>query len=175
METKICTKCGETKPLSDFHKERSRKSGYRPDCKACVAARWKRQRVAYRETAKKWRAAHPDALAAYQAKFKGAYRSASARCMAKALVKAKAAVYAAYGEKCNCCGETRQVFLTIDHINNDGAEERRLRGSGLPFYSNIIKLGFPKDRYQILCMNCNWAKRYGLCPHEEERRAKLVA
>jgi hypothetical protein len=27
--------------------------------------------------------------------------------------------------RCACCGETEERFLTIDHINNDGAEHRR--------------------------------------------------
>lgn len=34
--TKICTKCGEDKPVSSFHKNRD---GFRPDCKTCNNAR----------------------------------------------------------------------------------------------------------------------------------------
>ena len=29
-----------------------------------------------------------------------------------------------YGRACSCCGETEPAFLTIDHVNNDGAEHR---------------------------------------------------
>lgn len=75
-----------------------------------------------------------------------------------------------YGKKCNCknCPENRIEFLTLDHINNDGAKHnRKLGGKGrtLAIYEDVIKQGFPLD-YQILCHNCNWGKsRYGVCPH----------
>ena len=73
-----------------------------------------------------------------------------------------------YGKICKCCGETQLEFLTIDHINNDGAQHRRDLGKGASSYNvwlDIIRNGFPPD-FQILCMNCNWAKgKYGKCPH----------
>lgn len=68
-----------------------------------------------------------------------------------------------YGGRCNCCGETRFEFLTLDHVNNDGKQERQLRGQQI--YKRLIKEGFPTG-YQILCYNCNCAKGiYGICPH----------
>jgi hypothetical protein len=82
----------------------------------------------------------------------------------------------AYGGKCICCGETIPEFLTIDHINNDGAKQRKeIRpnkvrngggGSGVEFYRWLRKHGYPQDNYQLLCFNCNCAKGYfGQCPH----------
>ncbi len=78
-------------------------------------------------------------------------------------------VYNAYGGyKCSCCGETNEKFLTIDHINNNGARDREeMRKEGRDLYTYIIKNSFPSD-LQILCMNCNWAKRYGACPHQKD-------
>ena len=77
-----------------------------------------------------------------------------------------------YGNMCACCGETESLFLSIDHVNNDGASERRSkkdgkRLTGINFYIQIVKENFP-DRYQILCMNCNFGKyrNGGVCPHE---------
>ena len=35
MQSKQCTKCGETKPLSDFHKMKSAPDGHKYDCKPC--------------------------------------------------------------------------------------------------------------------------------------------
>lgn len=35
MENKTCTKCNETKPLTEFYKDSQKQSGYRPDCKDC--------------------------------------------------------------------------------------------------------------------------------------------
>lgn len=69
---------------------------------------------------------------------------------------------------CNCCGESIYEFLTIDHINNDGAEHRRKIGLGSRIYLWIIKNNFPKE-FQILCYNCNCARfrtKDKKCPHE---------
>ena len=80
-------------------------------------------------------------------------------------------VFAAYGGyKCNCCGESEQLFLSIDHIDNNGAEERRsgkYNGSGTAFYQWLRKSGFPSG-YQVLCMNCQVGKHKndGVCPHQ---------
>lgn len=41
---KTCTKCGEFKPFSEFHKKKSMKDGYRSACKMCTNA----QNTAYR-------------------------------------------------------------------------------------------------------------------------------
>jgi RecB family exonuclease len=74
-----------------------------------------------------------------------------------------------YGRICACCGETREAFLAIDHVDNDGAEHRRkIGGGGNAIYLWLEKNGFP-DRFQTLCQNCNWAKSRGGCPHIKER------
>lgn len=70
-----------------------------------------------------------------------------------------------YGRICKCCGETRQAFLTIDHINNDGYLHRKQIGRGYSMYAWIVK-NLP-DWLQVLCMQCNFAKgRLGVCPHK---------
>jgi hypothetical protein len=84
---------------------------------------------------------------------------------------AKQAVIAAYGGKCECCGETHWQLLTIDHINGDGHLHRRKVGKGRKIYKDLIRLGFPKDNYRLLCFNCNIARGfYGYCPHHPEDR-----
>jgi hypothetical protein len=68
------------------------------------------------------------------------------------------------GGKCQCCGETEPVFLTIDHVQGDGAQVRKLRRHLV--HKMILDEGCPPDRYQILCWNCNSAKHLlGVCPH----------
>lgn len=43
----------------------------------------------------------------------------------------RAEVIAAYGGRCACCGEATPEFLSIDHVNNDGAQHRReINGGG---------------------------------------------
>lgn len=71
----------------------------------------------------------------------------------------------AYGGKCACCGEARFEFLAIDHKYNDGAEHRRqIRGD---LYAWLKVRGWPRDRFQLLCHNCNMSKAfYGYCPHK---------
>ena len=39
-ESKVCSKCGETKPTSDFHKGSD--GGVKPECKSCTASMFKR-------------------------------------------------------------------------------------------------------------------------------------
>lgn len=81
-------------------------------------------------------------------------------------------VIRAYGGKCVCCGEATAEFLTIDHIDGNGAEHRkhlpRSKQSGAGFYLWLREQGYPKDNYQLLCMNCNFAKgHFGTCPHQK--------
>lgn len=35
-DSKVCSRCGEVKPLSEYKKASARKDGYRPECKACA-------------------------------------------------------------------------------------------------------------------------------------------
>ncbi len=65
--------------------------------------------------------------------------------------------------KCASCGYTNIRALTLDHINNDGAKQRReLKklgvSSGSGFYRWVKKNGYPSD-LQVLCMNCQFIKR----------------
>lgn len=76
-------------------------------------------------------------------------------------------VFEAYGGYvCKCCGEKEKAFLTIDHVNNDGAKHRKEVGTRL--YHWLKNNEFP-DGFQVLCMNCQWGKRCcgGVCPHQK--------
>lgn len=71
---------------------------------------------------------------------------------------------------CVCCGESGIEFLTIDHMNNDGAEHRKkLGGGGIRLYPWLKKNGYPSG-YQVLCYNCNIARHWngGVCPHRNK-------
>lgn len=80
----------------------------------------------------------------------------------------------AYGGRCVCCGEGTWQFLTIDHPKGDGQRDRephrKITGQ---FYAWLKKQGYPKGYYQVLCMNCNWVRRYDICPHETEKDPKI--
>lgn len=76
-------------------------------------------------------------------------------------------VYYQYGDRCACCGEANPLFLTIDHVNNDGHKLRQQHGMSSSLYRWIIREGFP-DIFQLLCYNCNMgkARNKGMCPHQ---------
>ena len=63
------------------------------------------------------------------------------------------------------------LFLTLDHVHNDGAAHRRALGKrgigGAAMYRILKNQGFPPG-FQILCFNCNWGKHHngGVCPHK---------
>jgi len=78
-------------------------------------------------------------------------------------------VFAHYGGYiCACCGETEEAFLSIDHINDDGASHRKTAGSGSRFYWWVVRNNFPPG-LQVLCWNCQWGKRkFGTCPHQHK-------
>jgi len=49
LKTKICSKCKESKPLSEYHKNKSMKSGYCCQCKKCFSLTGKSSYVKNRE------------------------------------------------------------------------------------------------------------------------------
>ena len=77
---------------------------------------------------------------------------------------------------CNCpsCNESNIEFLAIDHIEGGGGKHRKQVSGN--FYNYLIKEDFPEG-YQILCHNCNVAKRdKGYCPvHERKFREETFA
>ena len=87
----------------------------------------------------------------------------------------KGMVFAAYGNICACCGLTTLEFLTLEH-KKGGGRQHRIKRNYIGVYLDIIKRGYPKDDFCLLCMNCNFASREGrICPHELERRAQAIA
>ena len=65
---------------------------------------------------------------------------------------------------CACCHVNEIHFLSMDHINNDGAAHRKeVPMSDL--YRWLRRNNYPNN-FQVLCMNCNFAKgHFGMCPH----------
>jgi hypothetical protein len=96
---------------------------------------------------KKWQAKNPDKCRQYARDERAKLRSI---------------VFDHYGWECKCCGETTERFLTIDHINGGGYQHRREIKNAL--YRWLIQNSFPSE-FQTLCMNCNFAKGRGECPH----------
>jgi hypothetical protein len=68
-------------------------------------------------------------------------------------------VHAALGAKCMSCGEDTPKYLTIAHLNGDGAADKRKHGGGLGvlrYLYRFIKEGNTiPEGYGLECFNCN--------------------
>jgi len=67
---KQCTKCGETKPRTEFYKKTSRKDGLTSWCQSCIGIDGRNRRAVNpekgRESSKKYRDAHPEVYRQWQ-------------------------------------------------------------------------------------------------------------
>jgi hypothetical protein len=90
---------------------------------------------------------------------------------------AKEAAFLAYGGfVCACCGETEPVFLCLDHVNGDGADQRRKLGkSTMVLFRWLKNHGYPPGLFQVLCHNCNMGKHLGGCPHKRQRTTEIIS
>lgn len=70
-----------------------------------------------------------------------------------------------FGGACQCCGETIAEFLTMEHLQGGGNQDRKTFHGNI--YARARKEGYPPEKYGLLCMNCNFAEgKYGYCPHK---------
>lgn len=133
-----------------------------PERLAKVKSDWYQKNKDYCNTQnKEYRLSHKEELASY---------------FLECARKLKWEVIEKLGGECACCGEKRLEFLTVDHINGDGSEHRRSLASpngktsqGM-IYKDIKKQGYPKDKFRVLCSNCNFSIGvWGYCPHTQRR------
>lgn len=114
---KVCTKCGETKPLDQFHKRSAAKDGRQPACGTCMTAwalEWNKANPEYhRQKAREYVARHPDRHADMNLRWRlgvpwGTYD--------KMLVEQDG--------KCGICGDTspgaRTTRFHVDHDKDTG-------------------------------------------------------
>lgn len=186
---KTCPRCKETKEDTEFH--RNKKTGKLASyCNPCKRV-WERERRVlhkeeYNERAREWRKANPakarEAHYRWRKSHPETWRAAYGRWAYKNRLEYEATrraairdeVFSAYGGyRCACCGEEEKKFLTIDHVNNDGAKHRKELGTligrgGTAFQSWLRKNEFPPG-FQVLCYNCNCgkARNGGICPHHK--------
>lgn len=82
--------------------------------------------------------------------------------------KRRQELLAKLGKVCAFCGFSDSRALQVDHINNDGYQERK-RESISKTYRRILTMSNEeaKQKYRILCANCNWIKK-----HETNMRFK---
>src|SRR5258707_13270164 len=79
----------------------------------------------------------------------------------------KRQVIAAYGGKCQCCGESEFHFLSIDHKKSGG---RKHKYYGRSLYRWLRRNGWPKKLVRLLWHHCNHGRflNGGRCPHQRK-------
>jgi len=157
---RVCKRCGHRGPMQDFYRYRTSGGEFRfiNICCVCRNRDSARSRDRYRARLK---LSEPN-------------RERSRRYDRNSGFRRKLKVFSHYGLECSGCGESDIDVLSIDHVNNDGAEHRLTIGKGgSAFYSWLINNGFPSG-FQTLCMNCNLSKRIngGVLP--EHRKAPII-
>lgn len=162
METhndiKHCPRCNQDKPRENFSPSTQTVDGLQGHCKECRKTTSKLSYKKRRKYYKKWRLEHKEEKRSYDL-IDGPKRR----------LKLKTEVIKAYGGSCDCCEETTMDFLAIDHIECNGAQERRKKGmgSGRQTYLYLKRRGYPSG-YRVLCHNCNFSsfQHNGICVHK---------
>lgn len=163
-EYRKCRKCSAEKPLADFPLYR-KPDGRRHECHACYKARHNAYFIAdaegRRAKARQHYAANRSTSWTPEKRQRHNENANRHRIYLRELV------YAEYGDRCVCCGESNPLFLTLDHVENDGHKVRVQQGVSSRLYRWAIQNGFP-DSLQLLCYNCNMgkARNGGVCPHK---------
>lgn len=125
METKLCTKCGQVKPISEFGKNKSKKDGLQTHCKECVKL-YKQQHYLdnkeyYKEKAKAYKHKCRENLNNFKQDL-----------------------------KCSICGEDRWWVLDFHHIN---PQEKENNISHL--IDSPTKLQQELQKCIVVCANCH--------------------
>jgi hypothetical protein len=148
--TKVCGKCRLDRDVSFYYPRGGGRNDLSWQCRDCNR---ERQRNAYRANPAYGREKSRRSLKLFREKDRTVYKDL---------------VYAHYGGYvCVCCGETNKMFLTLDHINNNGSTSEVFgsKRTSLRYYK-LYKSGYA-EQLQVLCYNCNCG-RYrngGTCPH----------
>jgi len=168
-----CSSCGEVVPVDGYYP-------YNPyRCKGCIR-RYSRERARGHEALNAEPAAYSLCVRCGERKPGGDfYRSRYSKnglagwckpCRktygTERARRARAKVIEAYGGLCVCCGYDYADALAFDHVNGDGAADRKVRGSCTNIISYLhTRLPEIDPTLQLLCHNCNFLKGTGpSCP-----------
>ena len=146
---KKCTKCGVQKPLSEFNKQRSKKSGLRSQCNSCrssYAAEWyKKNKNHAKKVSKVWRDNNPNKVT----------NSLLKRRYGLTLLE-KAKMLAEQENLCAICKTSllNSKIVRIDHCH----KTQKVRGI-LCNHCNVL-LGQARDSVDILKSAQNYLEKY---------------
>lgn len=172
---KKCNKCEQCKPTTEFWRNNAAADGLQSICKNC-----KRAVVAEVEEAKRngvyiskcrqprltdqERQERAEQKKEYWKQYRQDNKSHIYETKKEYRLRLRQEGIKAYGGVCSCCGEEEIGFLTLEHLEGrtDGD-----RSTSWHAWMKLRKRGWPKDKYTVLCFNCNQGKSiYGICPHQ---------
>jgi hypothetical protein len=171
-ESKTCTKCDETKPLSEYYRQANCRGGHRPDCKDCVKARTRatkatprakesdeerRRDAEYRKAAARRSRAYYKANRAARHAYNRAYYLANPEAIQRGVAKRRA----------RKLGVEHQPYTRTEIFDRDGGWCRGCRRTltNEPYGFEIdhivpLSLGGPDTpaNVQLMCRSCNREK-----------------
>jgi hypothetical protein len=126
--TKRCSMCGERKPLSEFHRDRSRSDGVQQKCKPCNI-----------ELNKRWYREHPEARP----------RRMDAYAKRRRLERQALILENLLEHPCVDCGEADPVVLDFDHLRDKIANVSAMLTRR---WSTILA---EIEKCEVVCANCH--------------------
>jgi len=168
IKEKLCIECEKTRDIEEFRKHPSHPDGRDIKCKYCMSEYYQSDNIRQYLKKKKESGKQKEILDRYRESHK---QEISERKKAKRrnnLLEIRQKdrqqkrnntklAHEILGGKCSKCGEQSPGKLAIDHINDDGANERKLiRFDRL---TSLIRQGkVDTNRYQLLCHNHNFER-----------------
>lgn len=158
MEAKLCHKCSTNKPLSEFGKKKSAKSGLYSSCKACVSKQNAKYKSTHKERLSIVQKTKYAATKEKHAERWQAYYSDNADAINRVKNERREQEFqefiGLFGGRCEFCEETEPEFLTADHVQDDGFVRRESKNQILRL---VAEKGLEevKRRIRILCYSCN--------------------
>ncbi len=167
---RLCKHCKLDRPIDDFNKAFGSGNHY-GKCRTCRNSRVKERRMLpemkdkRKIEARKRYVLNKEEILKNTSKYYFKNRKRRLQQSKEINRKLREDVLLIYGNKCVCCDESTFEFLTIDHVNNDGARHRK-KVSSTKLYRELRTYGTVNPNYQLLCWNCNITKaKYKKCPH----------
>lgn len=141
---KTCIKCEVAQPLNNFYTSHKNGRTYRRgECKQCVVVK-----------NAAWRAANPEKRKGYEASRRKRLPEQVSASVRRTRQKRRNEALDALGGRCVGCGLDDRRVLQIDHVLNNGSEERRTMDASAVNRRVVLH----PDEYQALCANCHVLK-----------------
>lgn len=132
-------------------------------CRKCYRAKYhsdNRQRLC--AASREWNAKHPEYIKErnkrHYAQMSTEDKQKEKDRLKKYYDEAIVIVFELYGNTCGHCGFSDKRALQLDHKEGGGRKLKDPRGKFLA--GQILSGKQPFEKFQLLCANCNWIKRW---------------